>query len=176
MISLSLSMAWQEALWAFAQWSEQFAQDWGYLGLFVINILGSASIVLPLVPSVLAIIAVAPFLNPWLIGLSSGAGAAIGELTGYYVGRGGGAIIKGKSKAWIERAERWSKKSGLFPVIILFAITPLPADIVGILAGMIKYDVKKFLLANFIGKTIKFSLLAWAVVIGIGWITAVFGA
>ena len=67
--------------------AEQFA-PYGYPGIFVINLLGNATVALP-APS-LAIVSVAgSVLNPYLVGLFAGAGSALGELTGYLAGYSG---------------------------------------------------------------------------------------
>ena len=63
----------------------------------------------------------------------------------------------------------------MFPVLILFAATPLPDDVLGILGGAISYPLKKFLLASFIGKAIMNIALAWGGFYGINWVLQVFG-
>jgi membrane protein DedA with SNARE-associated domain len=153
----------------------------GYPVVFIINLIGSASVFIP-IPG-FAIIFFMPGLgfDPWLLALFGAAGAAIGEITSYIIGVGGRKIADKRKKegltekvfrkkTLIEKAEEWSKKRGIFPVIILFAATPLPFDIVGLVAGVIRYDAKKFLLATFIGKFIIFSVIAWAGLFGMEWL------
>lgn len=152
----------------------------GYPAVFLINLVGSASIFVPIPGFALIFFMPGLGFDPWLLALFGAAGAAVGEITGYAVGFGGRAIadkskkegitdkVLGK-KTLIEKAEQWSKKRGMFPVIILFAATPLPFDIIGIVAGIIKYDTRRFLLATFIGKLIIFSVIAWAGLFGLEW-------
>ena len=59
----------------------------GYLGVFLASLIGSATIILP-VPSFALVIAAGSQLDPLWVGIISGAGAAIGELTGYGLGYG----------------------------------------------------------------------------------------
>jgi membrane protein DedA with SNARE-associated domain len=158
----------------FVLWSQDIAVTWGYLGIFVVSILGNASIFLPVPVFVISFFAGA-ILNPWLVGISAGVGAAIGELTGYVLGIGGREVIKSKNKKWLSKAKKWSDNKGVFPVIILFAVTPLPYDIIGILAGIIKYDLKRFFLATVIGKVIINVILAWAGFYSVAWVAGVFG-
>ena len=75
----------------------------------------------------------------------------------------------------IKRAEKWIDKHGIFPVLVLFSATPLPSDIVGALAGMVEYDVKGFLLATLIGRTIAYLLLAFAGFYGMSYVLSLFG-
>lgn len=145
----------------FFAWANSFAETWGYLGIFAISFIGNASIIFPL-PSAIIVFAFGSILNPWLLGLSAGIAAALGELTGYFLGRGGGKLLNKKQKKIFEKTRKWAEKHGIFPIIILFAAAPLPDDITGILAGIMKYDVKKFLAATLIGKLIFYTILAWA--------------
>ncbi len=147
---------------SFTSWGQSIISTMGYPGLFIVSVIGNASIILPL-PTILFVIAFAKIANNFLlVGIVAGAGAAIGELTGYYAGRGGRLLVEKSHKDLFSKTKKWTEKYGMFLVIIFFAATPLPADVIGIIAGIIKYDVKKFLLANFIGKTIKFATLAFA--------------
>jgi membrane protein YqaA with SNARE-associated domain len=137
----------------FMAWSQAFIVDWGYPGVFLVSLLGNASIVFP-VPSFLVVFAVGSLLNPWLVGIIAGLGAAIGELTGYILGMGGRHAIRKRYGKDLERVKGWVESHGMFSVLVLFAATPLPDDIVGIIGGMVRYDLKRFFLAVLIGKVI----------------------
>ncbi len=144
----------------FLNWGLALIDSWGYLGVFLISLIGNMSLFLP-IPSYIVVLLAGSVLNPWLLGIAGGLGAAIGELTGYVIGRGGRYVIRKKYRKLLQSSKKWSEKHGLFPLIVLFAATPLPDDIVGILSGIIKYDLRKFLLANIIGKIIAYTSLAW---------------
>ena len=147
---------------ALIEWSQQAVANMGLLGVFLVSFIGSATVILP-APIFLAIFAAGSVLNPWLVGLVGGLGAAFGELTAYYVGMGGKRLVKkDEHNKWLERARAWFDKRGAFPVIVLFAATPLPDDVLGLLCGLIKYDIKKFFVASLIGKIILTTALAWA--------------
>jgi uncharacterized membrane protein YdjX (TVP38/TMEM64 family) len=167
-------MVWESLIAGFLQWSEQVISSFGYLGVFVVSVVSTATIFLP-VPGFLFILAVSPFLNPFLLGVVAGAGMAIGELTGYLIGRGGNKALKKGDKKWLRHGEDWFKKGRGFLFIVIFAATPLPDDITGIVGGVFKYDWRRFLLASFIGKTIMNILLALAGFYGINWIMSLFG-
>ena len=67
------------------------------------------------------------------------------------------------------------ERHGAFLIIILFAITPLPDDVIGILCGVINYDVKKFFFASLTGKIVMNLFLAWGGFLGAQWVLGVFG-
>jgi len=112
-------------------------------------------------------------LNPLLVGLIAGLGAAIGEFTGYGLGLGGRKVIEKKYKKDIEKVEKLFQRYGGFLIIVLFAATPLPDDIVGLLGGTLRYSLKKFFIASLIGKIILNLALAYAGFYGLNWILSV---
>lgn len=147
--------------------------NWGYFGIFIISLIGSATIILPL-PAATFVFALGSILNPLILGLVAGIGSAFGELIGYGLGFSGRKIAKEKIKEKLEAAKSKFEKYGGFSVLILFAATPLPDDIVGILGGILKYEIKKFFLAVLIGKAIFNLILAYAGYYGINWILKYF--
>ena len=131
----------------------RFLDTFGYFGIFLLSVIGNATIILP-IPSILAAYLGGGFFNPILVGIIAAFGATIGELTGYLAGYGGRTIIEDPKK--LERIESWMKKYGLWTVFIL-AVIPNPLfDLAGIASGMLKIPVWKYFLVTFAGKTIKF--------------------
>lgn len=155
------------------EWSQSVISNFGYLGIFIVSFIGSATIIIP-VPVFLPAFLAGSVMNPWLVGIVSGAGSALGELTGYAVGMGSEKVIPKKHKKWLVRAKKWFKKHGAFPIIVLFSATPLPDDVLGIVCGAVKYDIKKFFIGELIGKTILATGLAWAGFYGITWLLNIF--
>jgi len=132
-------------------------QRYGYLGVFVVNLLGNATVIMP-VPSLAVVSAVGPFLNPFLVGIVAGLGASIGELTGYLAGYSGRAVIENRET--YERVVNWTNQYGLW-VIFVLAIIPNPLfDVAGMVAGALKVPVWQFLLVCWAGKTIKMVFFA----------------
>lgn len=158
----------------FQQWSQEILSAWGYLGVFIVSFIGNATIMLPL-PSIFVVFLAGAFLNPWLVGLAAGMGAAIGELSGYLIGRGGRKVAEKKHHKWLKKTKHWIKKRGIFPVLVVFAATPLPDDVAGIVAGLLNYDWRKFILASFIGKAAMNICVAWAGFYGSIWVLSCFG-
>jgi membrane protein DedA with SNARE-associated domain len=149
--------------------------NYGYLGIFLVSLIGSASIVFPL-PSSIFVFTSGAVLNPFIVGLSAAIGCALGELTGFAIGTGGRKVMERKWKKQIDNTERLFQKYGGFWIILLFAATPLPDDIVGIVAGTLKYPLKKYFLASFAGKLILNLLLAYGGFYGLTWVSNVFSS
>jgi membrane protein YqaA with SNARE-associated domain len=129
---------------------------YGYFGVFLVELISSSSILFPL-HGYLVVIAAGTVLNPFLVAICAGLGAAVGELTGYILGVGGGKLI---GKAELESARRMYTKYGLW-TIFLFASTPLPFDVIGILCGTLRVDLRIFFLMTFVGKASLYTLLAY---------------
>ena len=132
-------------------------QGYGLLGIFLISILGNATIVIPAPVVVTAFIGGSVF-NPYLVGVIAALGATIGELTGFLAGHGSTAVIK-ETKNY-EKIEKWMERSGFLTILILAAIPNPLFDLAGIISGVTKYPIQKFLFATMIGKTIKFVAIA----------------
>jgi membrane protein YqaA with SNARE-associated domain len=141
----------------------------GYFGIFLISLIGSSTIIFPLPASTFVFLAAAA-LNPLLLGIVAGMGAALGELVGYVFGRAGRKIGQKKFEKELDKARRMFEKYGGFLALIVFAATPLPDDVAGIVAGLLKYDVKRFFVAVSIGKIIFHLVLAYGGYYGINWI------
>jgi len=143
-------------------------KPYGYVGIFLITLIDSATVLFPFpIPSAIFVFSAGAILNPLSIGLFAGLGAAIGEFVGYGLGAGSRRIIKRKWKNQIDNVEKLFAKYGGFFVIFIFAATPLPDDIVGIVSGILKYPVKKYFLAVLLGKIVLNVVLAYAGFYGI---------
>jgi len=134
---------------------------WGYLGVFVLSFLSSATLFFPL-PVDGMIFTLGSKLNPWVLGIIAGIGASLGELTAYYAGYVGTILVeKRKHLGKINKVRAMFQKYGFF-TIPLFAFTPLPFDVLGIFCGAIRYDVKKFFVGTLLGKIPRAVILALA--------------
>lgn len=133
--------------------------SYGYVGLFVVSVVGNATVLLPM-PSLVASFLAGGVLNPLLVGMVSGAGMAIGELSGYLAGYGGGAIIEARDRARYDRLEGWMRRYGSLTIFVLSAIPNPLFDLAGVAAGALHFPVWRFLLVCFLGKTLKGLVLA----------------
>lgn len=134
-------------------------QGYGYLGAFLISLTFNATVILPAGSILLLAILGATLPSPALVGLAGGAGAAIGEITGYMAGYSGQAIVQ-RQRAYA-KVEGWVKKWGAITIFI-FAMVPFVFDLVGIAAGVLRFPLWKFLLACWLGRTILYIVIALA--------------
>ncbi len=137
----------------------QELQAYGYPGIFLFSILANATILIP-VPGVVFTSAMGAVFNPWYVSLAAGAGAALGELSGYLAGFSGQAVVENSVR--YERVVRWMKKYGDVTILVL-AFIPNPLfDLAGVVAGILKMPVWKFLVFCVIGKILKMMIFAFA--------------
>lgn len=151
--------------------------NYWYLGVFFIGFLSSFTIFLPTPAFIVVFILAGPQfgLNPILLGIIGGLGAAVGELIGYVVGYGSQEILLKKYQKRLDQLEEAFKKYGAHFIIFVFAATPLPFDVVGIFCGAVKYPVKKFFIPLLIGKIVKYSFIAIAGFYGMAWVSKILG-
>lgn len=146
-------------------------QGVGYAGAFAVNLVGSATILIPL-PGIAAVCGGAveeAGLNPALLGLAGGTGSAIGEITGYLAGYSGSALVQ-RSKNYA-RLHGWVERHGSIPLFVLAAL-PLPLfDVAAIAAGSLGYSLRRFLVVVLAGKAVKYVAVAYACRAGIDWLT-----
>lgn len=129
----------------------------GYPGLFLINVFTSATVILPM-PGLALAFAAGSSLNPILVGLAVGSGAAVGELTGYLAGYSGKGLVE--DNPTYLRVRRWMQRFGLW---VLFALAAIPNpcfDFVGMIAGVLHIPVPRFFLAVWAGNVIKATTIA----------------
>lgn len=132
---------------------------WGYLGVFVVTFVATASFILP-IPYLLIVARAGMFLDPLLVTLVAGLAGALGELTGYVVGASGRGLIP--HNRLYDKANHWMVKYG-FWCVAFFAFVPNPVfDAIGFAAGVLRYSLWKFILACFLGKSLKFLMAAEA--------------
>ncbi len=98
--------------------------------------------------------------NPLLVALVAGAGASLGELTGYLAGFSSQPVVE-RMKIY-QRLVVWLKKYGALAILVLAAIPNPIFDMTGAAAGALKMPVRKFLFWTWIGETIKMLVFAYA--------------
>ncbi len=157
-------------IFLFAPQIQEF-QRYGYWGVFLISLIGNASIMLP-IPSLAVTFSMGAVLNWVLVGLVAGIGEALGETTGYLAGYGGSIVIE--KRQVFERLQYWMERHGMLTIFILSMVPNPLIDLAGISAGASKYALYKFLLACWAGKTIKTLVFAWAGAHSFIWLIQIF--
>ncbi len=145
-------------------------EDAGYTGNFIINLIGSGSIIVP-VPGIAAVCASASSsldLNLLALGTVGAAGSALGEITGYLAGFGSQGLAA--RFRFYPRIHNWVRRRGGVALFIL-SLVPNPFfDIGGFAAGSLGYPIHKFMAYVFAGKIIRYIAIAYACRAGIDWI------
>ncbi len=85
------------------------------------------------------------------IAIASGAGASLGKLVIYMIGRGASKIVPEKDRENIELFGRLIGRWG-FPFLLVVASTPLPDDVILIPIAFAGYSVAQYFAAVFMGK------------------------
>jgi membrane protein YqaA with SNARE-associated domain len=137
----------------------QELQKYSYPGIFLLSFLAYATVFLP-APGVAVVFTMGAVFNPFIVAIVAGAGAALGELTGYLVGYSSQPVVERVDI--YERMVRWLNKYGSIS-ILLFSALPNPFfDLTGLAAGALKMPVYKFLFWTWIGETLKMLAFAYA--------------
>jgi membrane protein DedA with SNARE-associated domain len=154
-------------IWALRPDLNQIAA-YGYVGVFLARAISNATIFVPVPGLFVALAAGGCGLDPLLIGLSGGLGAAVGEMTGFLAGYGGSAIIEEKPNRVTRVLAPWFQRYGAFAVFG-FAVVPNPIfDAGGIIAGVLRMAPWQFFLAAAAGNIIKTAYIAHFGRAGIG--------
>jgi membrane protein DedA with SNARE-associated domain len=160
---------------------KNFAIQYSYLGIFLISLLGATSIFVP-IPSSVVIFVLGGLpsetggwmFEPLWIAVAAGTGAAIGELSGYLIGFGGRRVIGERYKKKMDILMRLFKRFG--PVVIfVFALTPLPDDLLFIPLGVMRYSLVSAFIPALLGKFVSNLIVAYAGRFSVGIIKDVFG-
>jgi membrane protein YqaA with SNARE-associated domain len=135
---------------------------YGYLGVFVISLIGNATVILP-VPSLLGVFVGGSAFNPLYVGLVAGVAEPLGELTGYLAGYAGQGIV-GNQKLYARLTKWMSGRHFLTGYLLIFLLSAIPNplfDIAGIAAGALRMPVGGFLVSCWLGKTLKALAIAF---------------
>jgi len=110
------------------------------------------------VPYLIPIVLMARTLDPFLLGIAAGVGGSVGKITSYLLGRFGRKLLSEERRRKTTALGRAITKYEMLAVF-LFALTPLPDDIVYIPVGLTGLSIAKFMTANMLGKIV----LSWIV-------------
>jgi uncharacterized membrane protein YdjX (TVP38/TMEM64 family) len=131
---------------------------YGYPGIFLVAFLAYATVLLP-APGAAVIFVMGAVFNPLGVGLAAGAGAALGELSGYLAGFSGQEVIK--QVRVYKYLEAWMRRNGSLTVLVLSAIPNPLFDLAGVAAGSLKMSFARFLIWCWIGETMKMLTFAY---------------
>lgn len=157
------------------EWMNLVAVQYGYLGIFLISMLGALSIFVP-IPYTVVIFTLGGLqtFDPLFIAIAAGTGAAVGEFSGYLIGFGGRRVIGEKYKKKMNFLTKLFKKFGPI-VIFVFALTPLPDDLLFIPLGIMRYSLLRAFIPALIGKFVSNLIIAYSGRLALTIISDIFG-
>jgi len=126
-----------------------------YLYLFFIAFLSAT--VFPLGSEALLLYNLTTDLNVYILFISATVGNTIGSIVNYYLGLKGEKFLARKKiikKEKVIKTKRFFDKYGGYT--LLFSWVPIIGDPITIVAGMLRYDLKKFLYLTLISKGIRY--------------------
>jgi membrane protein YqaA with SNARE-associated domain len=141
-------------------------QRYGYLGAFLISILGGATIIIP-VPMLAVVFALGGVMRyTWLVGTAAALGELIGAMTIYMTGHGAGKAINSSKHGRIQAAyERMlslmERRGSLTLFVVASVINPFfyPAALA---AGALRFGLKRYIFIVLAGKLIKCMTVVYA--------------
>jgi membrane protein YqaA with SNARE-associated domain len=156
-------------------WLIAFATQYSYLGVFVISLLGAMSIFIPIPYTVVIfILGGLQAFDPFLIAVAAGFGSAIGEFSGYLLGLGGRKVIGDKYKKRMNFLTKLFKKYGSIAIFI-FALTPLPDDLLFIPLGVMRYSLLRAFIPALLGKFLSNLIIAYSGRLSLEIVKTIFG-
>lgn len=143
-------------------------KHYGYLGAFVISILGGATIIIP-VPMLAVVFALgAAMTDVWhaaLLALSAALGELIGALIIYMTGHGAGRAISnkpGRVQAAYERMLGLMERRGPLTLFIVASIVNPFFYPAALACGALRFGLKKYIFIVLTGKIIKCMTVVYA--------------
>jgi len=131
---------------------------YGYFGIFLLAFLSYATVLLP-APGIAIVFTMGSVFPPFWVAIAAGAGAALGEVSGYLAGFSGQAVFE---RADIyERLMIFMRRRGAWAILLLSAIPNPFFDIAGAIAGILRMPLGRFVFWCWIGETIKMLFFAY---------------
>lgn len=116
----------------------------GYLGIFVYNLFGPGTFLVP---------TASRYFNIFAVAAVTALGMAINDSVSYLAGRNGDVVLKRGTK--VIKIEAKIKQYGPW-ALFFWALIPFPYDFIAIIAGYLEIPFWRFLLPTFLGRFIRF--------------------
>jgi len=149
------------------EWLKSLALSYGYFGIFLMSLIGALSIIFPL-PYTVIIFTLgglktgeAWVFEPVWMAVAAGIGSAIGEFSGYLLGFGGRRFIGEKYKKKMDFLMKVFDRFGPIAIFV-FALTPLPDDLLFIPLGVMRYSLVKAFVSALAGKFLMNLIVAYS--------------
>lgn len=155
-------------------WLQSLSIQYGYFGIFFLSLIGALSIFFPIPYTVVIFTLGGQGFNPLLIAVAAGIGSSIGEFSGYLLGFGGGKAISERYKKKMDFLVKLFNKFGPI-VIFIFALTPLPDDLLFIPLGVMRYSILRAFIPALLGKFFMNLIIAYSGQVSLQIIKDIFG-
>jgi membrane protein YqaA with SNARE-associated domain len=144
---------------SFTDTLKDLATQFGFFGVFLVSLIGTMSIVIPIPYTVVILLLGIEGWDPIMLTVAGGLGSAIGELMGYLLGYYGRRIISEERQ---RKMDYLLKLFGKYtPIaIFVFALTPLPDDLLFIPLGILRFSLVKAFIPALLGKVLMVYILA----------------
>jgi membrane protein DedA with SNARE-associated domain len=141
---------------------------YGYLLAFVVSLLGSLLVFVP-IPYFPLLILLATRLDPLALTLAASAGASMAKFVVFMVSFWGGTKVSPERKRRITPLGILAQKYGSFAVFIA-AATPIPDDLIYIPLGLVRFNPISFLIATFVGKLVINAIIVYGSAFTLWWV------
>jgi membrane protein YqaA with SNARE-associated domain len=164
------------------EWITDTSVVLGYPGTFFVSLLGSAMVVVEVpfagVPFVLGGLregVTGPFFfDPWLLGLLSGVGATIGDMTSYVLGYVGRRVVdEANTRGFSKFVNDYPRATPV--AVFILASTPLPLDPAVVALGVARYSWWKLFIPCLAGEIIFLTMVSWAGRLSLDWLIGILG-
>jgi membrane protein YqaA with SNARE-associated domain len=135
-----------------------------YLIVFSTSLLFNLTVLVPVPFAAMIMVAAAQCWNPLIIALFASLGGTIGELSGYYAGYLEKKLAIPDSLLGYKRVKGWIDKYGAWAIAFVALQPVIPFDIGGLIAGIAKMPLYKFLPALFAGKFPKYIIICYSAI------------
>ena len=141
-------------------------QHYGYLGVFIISILGGATIIIP-VPMLALVFAMGGVMPlPWLVAVSAAVGELVGALIIYMTGHGAGRALctskHGRIQSAYERLLNLMERRGSLTLFVVASVINPFFYPTALAAGALRLGLKKYIPIVLMGKIIKDMTVVYA--------------
>lgn len=138
---------------------QSFTMQYGLFGAFVVSIFESFIFPIPTVFIIAPTTALG--VDPLVMTLVATAGSVIGALVGYFLGYYlGHPVAERLFSKHMKGVEKWFDKYGAGAVFIA-AFTPIPFKAFTWFGGIVRMDLKPFVLASIAGRILQFAIAAY---------------
>lgn len=135
-------------------------QSFVYLGSFLLAFFTNFTVAVPIPYNPIVLQMMETTSMPWLVAITTSAGATLGETAGFLAGRAGRGTFEGTRFAdWMGRQLQHPIRG--FVVLFLISAIPFPAfDVAGVVSGAVGVPAKLFYSSVFLGRLARFMLFA----------------